>query len=91
MKDVFGKFGTIVNVKLIKEKDSKDGNLKGFGFIEFEDEDPVDKCNCKLVLLDLRLVQCFFFDSISAVYRVHHYGNFQLADFCKLMFMPLVK
>lgn len=45
MKDVFGKFGTIVNIKLIKEKDPKDGNLKGFGFIEFEDEDPVDKCN----------------------------------------------
>lgn len=45
MKDVFGKYGTIVSVKLIKEKDAKDGALKGFGFIEFDDEDPVDKCN----------------------------------------------
>ncbi|WAR10000.1 hypothetical protein MAR_035076 [Mya arenaria] len=51
MKDVFSAFGTIVNIKLIKDKpaDSKDanavGSLKGFGFIEFDDEDPVDKCN----------------------------------------------
>lgn len=42
LEDVFGQFGTIKDVKLIKDKDNK---LKGFGFIEFEDEDPVDKCN----------------------------------------------
>lgn len=42
MKEVFGKFGTVKDVHLVKEKD---GALKGFGFIEFEDEDPVDKCN----------------------------------------------
>lgn len=51
MKDVFSKYGNIVSVKLIKEKEGKDSsansNLKGFGFIEFDDEDPVDKCNCK--------------------------------------------
>lgn len=51
MKDVFSCHGTIVNIKLIKDKpaDTKDanavGSLKGFGFIEFDDEDPVDKCN----------------------------------------------
>lgn len=44
IKDVFGRYGTILNVKLIKDKDAKD-SLKGFGFIEFDDEDPVDHCN----------------------------------------------
>lgn len=43
---MFGRYGTILNVKLIKDKDAKD-SLKGFGFIEYNDEDPVDKCNCK--------------------------------------------
>ncbi|XP_060587806.1 heterogeneous nuclear ribonucleoprotein A1-like [Ruditapes philippinarum] len=45
MKETFGRYGEIVNIKLIKEKDSKEGSLKGFGFIEFTEEDPVDKCN----------------------------------------------
>ncbi|KAH3826846.1 heterogeneous nuclear ribonucleoprotein A1, A2/B1 homolog isoform X2 [Dreissena polymorpha] len=54
MRDVFAQYGTIINIKLIKDKpDAKDaqgagsggGALKGFGFIEFDDEDPVDKCN----------------------------------------------
>lgn len=56
IKDVFAKYGNIVSVKLIKENQGKDSSpnsnasLKGFGFIEFDDEDPVDKCNCKLTL-----------------------------------------
>ena len=49
MKETFSRYGEIINIKLIKEKDAKDGSLKGFGFIEFTDEDPVDKCNCKFV------------------------------------------
>lgn len=42
MREVFGKYGTVKDIKLVKEKDNA---LKGFGFIEFEDEDAVDKCN----------------------------------------------
>jgi len=54
---VFSSYGTIVNIKLIKDKpvEGKEGAtpgaLKGFGFIEFDDEDPVDKCNCELLLI----------------------------------------
>lgn len=43
MKDMFGKFGNVKDVHLVKEKG--DAGLKGYGFIEFDDEDPVDKCN----------------------------------------------
>ena len=38
LKDAFGKFGTVVNASVIKDRDS--GRSKGFGFVEMEkDED----------------------------------------------------
>jgi RNA recognition motif-containing protein len=42
VKEKFSEFGEVKDVNLPKEKDN---TLKGFGFIEFIEEDPVDKCN----------------------------------------------
>jgi len=42
VRDDFAEWGKIKDVNLPKEKD---GTLKGFGFIEYEDEDCVDKLN----------------------------------------------
>ncbi|CAF3252666.1 unnamed protein product [Rotaria sp. Silwood2] len=40
LKDYFSKYGTIVNATVMKDRD---GQYRGFGFIEFDDYDPVDK------------------------------------------------
>ncbi|KAL4112919.1 hypothetical protein QTP88_016634 [Uroleucon formosanum] len=39
--EYFGKFGNITNVTIVTDKDS--GQRKGFGFIEYDDTDSVDK------------------------------------------------
>ncbi|CAF1495531.1 unnamed protein product [Rotaria sp. Silwood1] len=40
LKDYFSKFGTIVDVVVMKDRD---GQYRGYGFVEFDDYDPVDK------------------------------------------------
>jgi len=40
LKDYFGQFGTIVDVVVMKDRD---GQYRGYGFVEFDDYDPVDK------------------------------------------------
>jgi len=44
--EYFGKFGNITNVTIVTDKDS--GQRKGFGFIEYDDTDSVDKAVCEL-------------------------------------------
>jgi len=43
--DYFRKFGNIINVIIVTDKDS--GKNKGFGFIEYDDTDSVDKAVCE--------------------------------------------
>lgn len=41
LKEYFMEFGTVTNVTIVADKAT--GKKKGFGFVEFDDYDPVDK------------------------------------------------
>lgn len=41
LKEYFHQFGKILNARIVTEKDSQ--KKRGFGFVEFDDYDPVDK------------------------------------------------
>ena len=45
LKEYFGQFGNVTGVNLVTEKDTN--KRRGFGFVEFDDYDPVDKVVCK--------------------------------------------
>lgn len=46
IREEFSKFGNVQSIKVIQGK--------GFGFIEFDDNDAVDWCNCKLNISELK-------------------------------------
>ena len=44
-KECFGEHGVVTKIHIVTDKAT--GKGKGFAFVEFDDNDPVDKCNCK--------------------------------------------
>ena len=42
LRTYFTQFGNVIEVTRLTEKDT--GKKRGFGFVEFDDYDPVDKC-----------------------------------------------
>ena len=51
LRSYFTQFGSVVEVTRLTEKDT--GKKRGFGFVEFDDYDPVDKCIQKVAYLNI--------------------------------------
>lgn len=49
LKEYFSQFGDVTSVALVVEKET--GKKRGFGFVEYDDYDPVDKACCKFLCL----------------------------------------
>ena len=47
LKAYFGTYGSIADAIVMKEKET--GKSRGFGFVTFDDYDPVDKIICKYI------------------------------------------
>ena len=51
LRTYFTQFGNVIEVTRLTEKDT--GKKRGFGFVEFDDYDPVDKCIQKVLIWKL--------------------------------------
>lgn len=48
LRDYFSEYGKIDTIEIITDRQS--GKKRGFGFVTFDDHDPVDKIVCKYIL-----------------------------------------
>lgn len=48
LREYFSSFGNVTNVSIVTDKGT--GKKRGFGFVEFDDYDPVDKVCCEYFL-----------------------------------------
>ena len=62
LRTYFTQFGNVVEVTRLTEKDT--GKKRGFGFVEFDDYDPVDKCIQKVCEDDLLPSWLYYFHFI---------------------------
>ena len=53
LRDYFEEYGKIDTIEIITDRQS--GKKRGFGFVTFDDHDPVDKIVCKYLNLDVWL------------------------------------
>lgn len=51
LREYFGQYGNIISLHIVTDKET--GQRKGFGFIEFDDSDAVDKAVCKYFIIFL--------------------------------------
>lgn len=62
LREYFSNFGTVQSVSIVTDKAT--GKKRGFGFVEFDDYDPVDKVCCKY-LIYCSLCSIDFFHSFA--------------------------
>lgn len=48
LQEYFSNYGNVQNVSIVTDKST--GKKRGFGFVEFDDYDPVDKVCCEYLL-----------------------------------------
>ena len=77
LRTYFTQFGNVIEVTRLTEKDT--GKKRGFGFVEFDDYDPVDKCIQKVGRYSLQTIKwvygfvfSIFYDNLFAFIFLHH-------------------
>lgn len=59
LKEYFSPYGNVTSAALVVHKET--GKKRGFGFVEFDDYDPVDKICCKFQVYCIRHISFKYF------------------------------